>query len=413
MNRSSPEASTWARRSTPTSTSRSDSNCCGERCSLCTACPTVLIAPAAGADSAIAAHHRRPIRILRKGTSPNPKSYHNSIMPPHILKNGRLSVLSANDCFTQYGERCGSECFTLLERQHMEPVRMAQRVSGFARRPAGGTRAAERARVNNDPTGQPIPLDLVSVVAPYKRYRGLSLRVEHLAHGARLTHGRNNGDRSWSVAPDELDGLEYLPPNDSYESHTLAVRIISLDGGDGETLAVIDLPIVGRAGADNSMDTPSGALHAEVQRLRDELVKVKSSLAARDTDLATARRTAEDAERSRQSLKMEFSAAEEVMGSRTARAAYQRSGGGERQSGKTSFRVGRRAVHPPLEIRCRRAEIGRGRAQALAAGIEGSTRQGRSRVEHRRDGADGFCGGGLARAIGENRVGTAGTCGGS
>jgi chromosome segregation ATPase len=149
------------------------------------------------------------------------------------------------------------------------------------------------------------------VVAPYKRYRGLSLRVEHLAHGARLTNGRNNGDRSWSVAPDELDGLEYLPPNDSYESHTLAVRIISLDGGDGETLAVIDLPIVGRAGTDNSFDASSGSSHAEVQRLRDELVKVKSSLAARDTDLATARRNAGDAERSRQSLKMEFSAAEE------------------------------------------------------------------------------------------------------
>jgi SH3 domain-containing protein len=232
-------------------------------------------------------------------------------MTPDILKSGRLSGRSANDCFTQYGERCRSECFALLKRQPMEPVRMAQRVSGFARRPAGGTRAAERARVNNDPTGQPIPLDLVSVVAPYKRYRGLSLRVEHLAHGARLSHGRNNGDRSWSVAPDELDGLEYLPPNDSYESHTLAVRIISLDGGDGESLAVIDLPIVGRAGAETSMDAPSGALHAEVQRLRDELVKVKSSLAARDTDLATARRNAEDAERSRQSLKMEFSAAEE------------------------------------------------------------------------------------------------------
>ncbi len=188
---------------------------------------------------------------------------------------------------------------------------MAQRVSGFARRPAGGSRAAERARANNEPAGQPIPLDLASLVAPYKRYRGLSLRVERLAHGARLSQGRNNGDRSWSVAPDELDNLEYLPPNDLYEAHTLALRIISLDGGDGETLAVIDMPIAGRAGPGNSFDFAS-SMDAELQRMRDELAKAKASLAARETELATARRNAEEAERSHQSLKAEFSAAEET-----------------------------------------------------------------------------------------------------
>src|ERR1051326_6167972 len=106
---------------------------------------------------------------------------------------------------------------------------MAQRVSGFAKRPTGGGRAAERARSATEPEGEPIPLNLASLVAPYRRNRGLSIRVERLAHGARLSQGRNNGDRSWSLAPDELDGLEYLPPS-TYEAHTLGVRIISLDG---------------------------------------------------------------------------------------------------------------------------------------------------------------------------------------
>jgi hypothetical protein len=194
-----------------------------------------------------------------------------------------------------------------------EPVRMAQRASGFARRPSGGSRAAERARANSEPQGEPIPLDLLAVVAPYKRHRGISIRLERLAHGARLSQGRNNGDRSWSLAPDELDGLEYLPPTDDYDAHTLAVRIISLDGGDGETLAVIDLPVAGRNGnADVGPAASDGVLSAELQQLRDELVKVKSSLAARETELATARRQAEDAERSRQALKGEFGTAEEA-----------------------------------------------------------------------------------------------------
>jgi hypothetical protein len=188
---------------------------------------------------------------------------------------------------------------------------MAQRVSGFSKRPSGGGRAAERARSATEPEGEPIPLDLASVVAPYRRHRGLSIRIERLAHGARLSHGRNNGDRSWSLAPDELDGLEYLPANENYEAHTLAVRIISLEGGDGETLAVIDLPIAGTGpSGSEAPGTASGALSAEMQRLRDELVKVKSSLAARETELATARRSAEALERSRQALKAEFSAAE-------------------------------------------------------------------------------------------------------
>ncbi|HEY1638663.1 MAG TPA: SH3 domain-containing protein [Rhizomicrobium sp.] len=188
---------------------------------------------------------------------------------------------------------------------------MAQRVSGFSKRPSGGGRAAERARSATEPEGEPIPLDLAAVIAPYRRHRGLSIRIERLAHGARLSQGRNNGDRSWSLAPDELDGLEYLPANENYEAHTLAVRIISLEGGDGETLAVIDLPIAGKdPSRSDTPETASGALSAEMQRLRDELVKVKSSLAARETELATARRSADALERSRQSLKSEFSAAE-------------------------------------------------------------------------------------------------------
>jgi chromosome segregation ATPase len=194
-----------------------------------------------------------------------------------------------------------------------EPVRMVQRASGFARRPSGGTRAAERARSNSEPQGEPIPLDLLAVVAPYKRHRGISIRLERLAHGARLSQGRNNGDRSWSLAPDELDGLEYVPPTDDYDAHTLAVRIISLDGGDGETLAVIDLPIAGKNGNPYIGAAASdGALSTELQQLRDELVKTKSSLAARETELATARRQTEDAEHSRQALKSEFGTAEEA-----------------------------------------------------------------------------------------------------
>jgi hypothetical protein len=167
---------------------------------------------------------------------------------------------------------------------------MPQRAATFARRPSG-TRAAERARSMGEPAGVPVPLDLRALLAPYKRHRGLTIRVERLLHGARLTHGRNNGDRSWSLFPDDLEGLEYLPAAASYEAHTLAVRIISLDGGDGETLSVHDLPIAGIAPAPAAQaDTPvPDASHAaEMAQLREELTNAKSLLATRDAELSEA-----------------------------------------------------------------------------------------------------------------------------
>ncbi len=182
---------------------------------------------------------------------------------------------------------------------------MAQRAATFARRPSGGTRAAERARSMAEPAGAPVTLDLQSLLAPYKRHRGLSIRVERLLHGARLTQGRNNGDRSWSLLPDDLEDLDYLPATAAYEAHTLAVRIISVDGGDGETLAVLDLPIAGVAPVETPKpDTSSGdtgANNEEVAKLREELAGAAASLASREAELSrtASALAARDAELSR------------------------------------------------------------------------------------------------------------------
>lgn len=165
---------------------------------------------------------------------------------------------------------------------------MAQRAATFARRPSG-TRAAERARSMSDPAGAPVTLDLKPLIAPYKRNRALTIRVERLLHGARLTQGRNNGDRSWSLFPDDLEQLEYLPATASYEAHTLAIRIISLDGGDGETLAVVDLPIEGVAAAEIAKPEFAGSGNTqEIAQLREQLDLATASLAEREAELARA-----------------------------------------------------------------------------------------------------------------------------
>ena len=132
--------------------------------------------------------------------------------------------------------------------------------------------------------GRAIPLDLATLIAPYKSHGRLSLRVEQLRQHARFSNGRNNGDRSWSLAMDELADLEYLLPTDNFEPHSLSVRVVSIDQG-GMTLALLDVPVSG--------ETPKP--HHKPQAPRDdaapsrqqaELEDLKGKVTERDAQIA-------------------------------------------------------------------------------------------------------------------------------
>jgi len=89
-----------------------------------------------------------------------------------------------------------------------------------------------------------IPLDLAPLLSPYAHYRRLSIRIEQLPPQARLSKGSNNGDRTWSLKPDDLDGLEFLLPEGKDVPISLAIRIIGIDDDDEATiLAQFDLPL--------------------------------------------------------------------------------------------------------------------------------------------------------------------------
>lgn len=206
---------------------------------------------------------------------------------------------------------------------------MAQRVTQFAKRsaPKAGpeTEALRPANRSTEPRAQdqatrpndlsrgaakraipqdPIPLDLAPLAAPYKKYGRVSLRVERAPNRARLSKGRNNGDRSWSLALEDLQDLEYYPPDGMEDAHTLAVRVVNLDGGEGTTLAVIEIPIPARKPVaeqeDGEAEIPSisaasgGASSTELRRLRAELAKVTASLAAREIELEETRQKTEE-----------------------------------------------------------------------------------------------------------------------
>src|ERR1700744_4235544 len=124
---------------------------------------------------------------------------------------------------------------------------MAPRSStGFARKPPAPPTPVEPVRAEphrplpQEPeAADPIPIDLAPLIAPYRRNGRLTLRVERMPHRARLSRGAINSDRSFSLAPDELDGLQYLPPPGGGDPPTLGIRIIRVDGGDATTIALL------------------------------------------------------------------------------------------------------------------------------------------------------------------------------
>ena len=173
---------------------------------------------------------------------------------------------------------------------------MARRATGIAKAsaPSKAGRLADSARAlaGTPPALRAIPVALAPLLLPYKKLGRLSIRIERMPQLARLSAGRNNGDRSWSLTLDELEDLVYLVPEGVDEKHNLDVRIIAHE--DGSTLAVLALNVspAGEGEAVAGGGTGEGD-HAELRLLRDELAKTKASFAAREKDIEAARQAAE------------------------------------------------------------------------------------------------------------------------
>jgi len=140
-----------------------------------------------------------------------------------------------------------------------------------------------------------IPLELKLLVSLYGRSRRISLRVERLPDRARLSRGRNNGDRSWSLMRDDLDDLRYLPPEGMKVGHTLAIRIINLDTDDGATLAILDFPVSAVTAAPKRATeaVAPGDDTSELLHLRDECTRAKEALGNRERELTQIRQALE------------------------------------------------------------------------------------------------------------------------
>ena len=105
-----------------------------------------------------------------------------------------------------------------------------------------------------------IPLDLAPLLTPYGHYPRLSVRVVHLPSLVCLSKGMSNEDRSWSLAPADLVGLELLVPEDTDPPIALAIRIVGIDKNENATIVgQFDVPLFAIRATSKSTDGPPPA----------------------------------------------------------------------------------------------------------------------------------------------------------
>jgi len=164
---------------------------------------------------------------------------------------------------------------------------VAARTKGFARKLAA-ERLAESLGVDAPAQGVPVKavtLRLSPLVAPYRSKGLYALRIERVPQLARLSRGRNNGNGSWSLTPEEADGVEYIGPDSALERPSLALRLLDNDGG---TLAVLELPL--DAAEAESLSRETTVDNEYLRKLTDELASARAALAEREKEISDLRR---------------------------------------------------------------------------------------------------------------------------
>ena len=82
-----------------------------------------------------------------------------------------------------------------------------------------------------------IALDIGAALTDTDGSETLSVTVAGVPAGATLSAGTDNGDGSWTLNPDQLDGLTITPADDSDEDFTLTVEATATDGTSTSTTA--------------------------------------------------------------------------------------------------------------------------------------------------------------------------------
>ncbi len=126
----------------------------------------------------------------------------------------------------------------------------------------------------------PISLDINPSTTDTDGSETLSVVVSNVPEGASLSAGIENGDGSWSLSADDLDGLSVTPPSDFSGSFDLEVTAISTEAdGDSATGAASTLTV----NVEGVADGPSVEV-AAASGIEDSPISLEITPALSDTD---------------------------------------------------------------------------------------------------------------------------------
>ncbi|WP_116870716.1 tandem-95 repeat protein [Vibrio splendidus] len=81
----------------------------------------------------------------------------------------------------------------------------------------------------------PVPLDIDAALTDTDGSENLAILIEDVPEGSSLSAGTDNGDGTWSLQPEELAGLEFIPSGDFNGDVVLTVNATSTDVDTGTT----------------------------------------------------------------------------------------------------------------------------------------------------------------------------------
>ncbi|MEM1334805.1 MAG: Ig-like domain-containing protein, partial [Actinomycetota bacterium] len=133
----------------------------------------------------------------------------------------------------------------------------------------------------SDVTGnedQPIGLDIASSLTDTDGSESLSVRLEGVPEGATLNAGTDNGDGTWDLTADQLDGLTVTAPENFSGDFELSVTATSTDGTDtASETATFNVHVDGVA------DAPELTL-SDASGLEDQPIGLEIASSLTDTD---------------------------------------------------------------------------------------------------------------------------------
>ena len=128
-----------------------------------------------------------------------------------------------------------------------------------------------------------VPIDVLDRLDDVDLTADISIIIEGIPDGARLSKGRNNSDRTWSLTPLQLADLAFQPPETAEEQYVLTIRVLSIDTdgyGVATTVELFDIIVrPSEVGPARAIATDPAEKNKAIRKIADRQKKSRAELA--------------------------------------------------------------------------------------------------------------------------------------